>query len=1022
MGVLQVYFLIFATVVCSVPLLMAAGTTNYTTNDDTLPPVLVSPQPEYSRRWPRTGKERWEPWPTECTISASSPNVHKEINELLAWKIKLIEYKLLFPNYTYNPLHVNTTWAYNADKWARVSSTHGQTLLSLAFNYGVMSLMTLSFGVEKLFIELYDSPDGCFGHLEEDDKMATLLHLMLRDFQSLPGPVLVEEERVCHEVVSDIDGYAKFEDRCCFINRMSGTVDCTMNIGNIWLKILYTLMVIVKVLVIFFGPSLFIPTAHIIANQTEPYVVKLKEPLKKKMLLLRKDTPIKATYEHKLDLRNAGALPKLRKSVEKFPIGEVVDAQISQYDILVDYSWLLTENKVPVGLLQCLARAVFFCKLRTVDPFKRCCKANLFRSYDSGRYMPWISFWRRVAAALLLVSIPFPFLLRVYIFYSQEYEQVAMRKHVTRTLGLKETYDNSLIHYLGPLHPAMIIMYLLYIVLCALMVFMVTQPKGRHLKKIAINSFKDLENVSWLKALYVVVSNFIWPFERYGFMGAFIAPFYWLVAVPVTVVLAILFCLPTTYVFFRMIVLTKTPNYGPSRKIADRYIIERNVDDSILNAETIQLIRDPAQEEQEKGEEMGGVTSDADDTADEEQQVRSHLVHPTDSTKRHNKHRELGIIIAILIFLVSLLAFLLLLAECLGFLIEMIVFTLMGIIVNAGQILKYVTLLFLVTIYSYDCYSNVTKKYLKLNKGLFNEMRDRIKDLGEVTSLPSHLQENMGFKSVENSEQADYESPDDLSPDYPRQWTINDLILFIDNEDTPRIPCQLFEEVCQIRVCGSPGPVYRSLLAATQDFLKMVLFLLFVFLIVLSFGAVYQVNSTNQTLATMAGGFLPLMMRNFMKPTTPDIEFGTVSFKSKLDEIIQNFQQTWPIFDFPFEEPNEEDEEEETDSEEENSKEGKERKKRSKKETNNNTGASGMNEGSAGPSNDIGGDTGGVKVEERKYDADIAVFLPEASEEGWIEEWSDYDQYAREAVKTEEIRMQELELINDTKKNEVEIV
>ena len=70
----------------------------------------------------------------------------------------------------------------------------------------------------------------------------------------------------------------------------------------------------------------------------------------------------------------------------------------------------------------------------------------------------------------------------------------------------------------------------------------------------------------------------------------------------------------------------------------------------------------------------------------------------------------------------------------------------MGIIVNAGKVLKYGTLIFLVVLYSYDCYNNVYKQYLKLNKSLFSEIKGRIKDIMEVTSLPSYLQKNMGFK------------------------------------------------------------------------------------------------------------------------------------------------------------------------------------------------------------------------------------------------------------------------------------
>jgi len=121
------------------------------------------------------------------------------------------------------------------------------------------------------------------------------------------------------------------------------------------------------------------------------------------------------------------------------------------------------------------------------------------------------------------------------------------------------------------------------------------------------------------------------------------------------------------------------------------------------------------------------------------------------------------------------------------------------------------------------------------------QVKGRIKDLEKVTSLPSFLQENRGFKSQELSEQADYETSDDVADQPARHWLINDLVLFIDNEDMPRIPRKLFEDVCRIRVAGVPGPIYRGHLDAMKHFLKIVIFIFFVFVVIMSFGRVYQV-------------------------------------------------------------------------------------------------------------------------------------------------------------------------------------
>ena len=87
----------------------------------------------------------------------------------------------------------------------------------------------------------------------------------------------------------------------------------------------------------------------------------------------------------------------------------------------------------------------------------------------------------------------------------------------------------------------------------------------------------------------------------------------------------------------------------------------------------------------------------------------------------------------------ALYSSLVVMAECVGCLVEMVVFTMMGVIVNAGTLLKYVSLVILVVVYSYDSFNNVEKKYLKLNKFLFEEVKKRIKDLEKVRSLYSTL-------------------------------------------------------------------------------------------------------------------------------------------------------------------------------------------------------------------------------------------------------------------------------------------
>jgi len=65
-----------------------------------------------------------------------------------------------------------------------VESVHGQTLLSLAFNYGILSLKTLTFGTDVLPVNVEDRPLGCMIHMDEDEKVITVRRLLMRDFKT----------------------------------------------------------------------------------------------------------------------------------------------------------------------------------------------------------------------------------------------------------------------------------------------------------------------------------------------------------------------------------------------------------------------------------------------------------------------------------------------------------------------------------------------------------------------------------------------------------------------------------------------------------------------------------------------------------------------------------------------------------------------------------------------------------------------------------------------------------------------
>jgi hypothetical protein len=62
----------------------------------------------------------------ECALSADNPLMHNTVMQLVRDKVTLIEYRLSFANYSYNPLMTNVSTLYSGNKWSRVTTSHGQ--------------------------------------------------------------------------------------------------------------------------------------------------------------------------------------------------------------------------------------------------------------------------------------------------------------------------------------------------------------------------------------------------------------------------------------------------------------------------------------------------------------------------------------------------------------------------------------------------------------------------------------------------------------------------------------------------------------------------------------------------------------------------------------------------------------------------------------------------------------------------------------------------------------------------------
>ena len=336
---------------------------------------------------------------------------------------------------------------------------------------------------------------------------------------------------------------------------------------------------------------------------------------------------------------------------------------------------------------------------------------------------------------LLLAAIPLPYYIRVWVFYEYEEPEVHSRQEVLDDLDLKVKYQHNLIHYLGPAHGLLILIYIMY-VLSFLILAALRHCNANKFDNIAVQAVHDLRSISRCECLRLIFAHLLLPFEKFGICGILVGFFYWPIVLPICLIVSIFYCVPTLYLLGRFLIQQR-PSFLktyplPSSPRKRRHGTKRSLSHGTSSFETCMLLDNISPE-----------------------------LHQPVARKNTRKPKKLklcgfnrqAIHTAGLSFLVGILctmfmfSVLILFTEVFGFLIEVCVFTLMGAIVNASSAAKYIMLGFWVIVYSTTCFNSVYNRYMDLNTKVFEMIKDKLKeDVEDVTLLREEKQKNTAFK------------------------------------------------------------------------------------------------------------------------------------------------------------------------------------------------------------------------------------------------------------------------------------
>ena len=766
---------------------------------------------------------------------------------------------------------------YKPYTWVTATSQQALMLLFLPPAYQIMSLYTLSSDVKTIHVTVKELPGHCLHQLSSIESEQLMRDMVMNNFQNKSDSrVHVDQARtVCNMHILNETGTAVFMYWCCEQSADSHT-KCYYLKHNILMKILFMAITIFKLVIALYSPKLVPDSLYRVKSVAMNFIHTLDKTLSLKVLVSKKHARRdKGTCTNRFRLEQFEGMTEFTKLLCDLPVDEIHTLEIDNLSLLVAQHRLLQENQVPVGFLNVIYDLFVNCKIRERKSVQGCCVALCCPGRCGSVVCYWYIFLRLIMHIVIVLLLFIPWVVRLFVYYFHEHREYELMKTEANLRDLSITYQGNLTLYLQPEHNLFLAVYCvigLNLLIYQLQYFS-TQHYNTIAKDVILQCFNDMRENDLPQNLGYIVKKITKPCKRWGICGLCAS----VIIFPVTCIVFILYfafyCIPTINIILRLcahIFVFLCPSFCSSKNPVPPANKKKNP--------VFQSLREDAKKTFHK---MSKTTN-----------------NQTEKHKKTKTHRLLQLLI-ILFCLSSLFSFILLFFELLSFAVEVLVFTLIGVILHASKLLNYVSFLFLLFIYVNDCFGTVKKNFSSFN----NTLNDYIFSKGKVQAMPvikqcEADQPNTAFM-IHSS--ASVQAPVELTSSrkgLPR-WKVKNLVLFISSKDEPMIPKHFVFETCKMPFYNAPGDLLINYIQALGEFILILFFLMFVLLVVLAFGHTYEISATNQMLATTAGGIAPFLVKNFMfrSRVTPVLDTSNMAFQTKLVEHITTYERTWPIHD-----------------------------------------------------------------------------------------------------------------------------
>lgn len=711
--------------------------------------------------------------------------------------------------------------------WQMVRFDVGQNLVFLFLKFTLLNLTKINIGFRLLDIELRTESPDCLNKTSQSD-FIYLLRKTLLDNAVYHDSMNEENLSVCNQIITERHGIADFQT-ICYTKESESQISCHFLMeshGWKYLSIFQDIIAIATLLIVPF----FIPR-RLYEVKRHTYLLYLPEKIPVTLKISETKPPIEAeTENYTFPLKQYPNLAKRCQNSKR-----EYEGWLKALYIDVNQRKIMTRGCAAAELSRVIYNKLFRCRHYSPE-IQTCLTTRLMPSVERYRRLTWYHCCRWFMKLIFLVLLPLPWVLRLIIYYRFEAKSITQKISAIKSLNLKQTYKGTILNYIPPLHWTFLFIYSLYF-LDIIFFGIFNSERIKKLTNTIKLALRDMNEYAKFENIVFHVKFLLYPLQRFGLAGLVIAPVFWFITIPMTLLFYCFYLIPMVNLIFRL--LSKILFYCSS---------------FILNK-----------------------------------------CRPIDGDNISLKKRIINFIMTFLLLLTVVSASVLL-TECICFLVMAVFHSFIIVIIKANEALPYVSLGFLVIFYFFENINSVRNDYDNFQRNITDKVIEEISDISYTISNTKQSQLGNTAYTIKDSSLSFQESKVGKGLIYNSL----SLLLFIDSRHRPHIPERFFYSICHLPFESCPGSLTKCYLIALRNYAVILVFLYFVFIVVQTFFGLYNVSSTNQMLATLAGGFLPLFIRNLIKMNTQtrEVDMETIAFRAHFTRTMQEYAEDWVVNDF----------------------------------------------------------------------------------------------------------------------------